>query len=116
MGIAPVMLRALLADMRIRSMRGGEIELGCLPQARGAAEKRLDDLVRLLTAVAGSPVTLRLTPDEQAGSDAPPAQRDDTPPAGDPDHPLVKRALEVFNGRIIDIKPLRKPPGDPRAP
>jgi hypothetical protein len=104
------MLRALLADMRIRSMRGGEIELGCLPQARGAAEKRLDDLARLLASIAGAPVTLRLTPDERGGSDAPPAEPEAAPPAGDPDHPLVKRALEVFNGRIIDIKPLRKPP------
>ncbi|MEM8758486.1 MAG: hypothetical protein AAGF47_11990, partial [Planctomycetota bacterium] len=42
-----------------------------------------------------------------------PGPREHTEPGlstNDAEHPVVRQALETFNGRILDIKPVRKKP------
>ncbi|MEO1715995.1 MAG: hypothetical protein AAFR76_02690 [Planctomycetota bacterium] len=110
--VAPMMLRALLADMRLVRLTESEAELACAGHARNTAEKKLDDLSKLMTELSGKQIRARLVDSEPepAASEPSQAPTPDVPP--DLDHPVVQKALEVFNGRIIDVKPVRSKPDD----
>ena len=107
-----MMLRALLADMRLVRLTASEAELACAQHARNTAEKKLDDLSKLMTELAGRQIRARLV----AGEPEPMSHEPNEQPAAavppDIDHPIVKKALEIFNGRIIDVKPVRSKPND----
>ncbi|MEO1584881.1 MAG: hypothetical protein AAFR96_09975 [Planctomycetota bacterium] len=110
-----MMLRALLADMRLVRLTGTEAEISCAPHARAVAQNKLADLSKLLSELSGTPITARLTDAEHEPASRSAAadgadEEASTPP--DVDHPIVKKALEVFNGRIIDVKPVRRKPTD----
>ncbi len=107
-----MMLRALLADMRLVRLTHTEAELACAAHARNTAEKKLDDLSKLMTELSGTQIRARLV-----SGDAEPAagEASEAAPAAalpDLDHPVVQKALELFNGRIIDVKPVRTKPRD----
>lgn len=111
--VAPMMLRALLADMRVVRLTSTEAELSCAPHARAVAEKKLDDLSRLLSELSGKQIRARLVEgahEPAAGAPAESPQQAAPPP--DLDHPIVKKTLELFNGRIIDVKPMRSKPNE----
>lgn len=108
-----MMLRALLADMQLVRLTDTEAEIACAAHARNTAEKKLDDLSRLMSELTGRSIRAKLVegaPAPAARSDAPRSAEPDVPP--DLDHPIVKKTLELFNGRIIDVKPMRSKPND----
>lgn len=115
-GVAPMMLRALLADMTLESFDGRLARLRCRPEVRAVAEKKLDDLARLISSLSGGSVRVELVRD---AAFAQPDEADDGPrpdtagtPSPDTDHPLVARTLEIFNGRIVEVKPIRSRPAE----
>lgn len=134
-----MMLRALLADMSMVAFDGGVASVRCTPSVRSIAEKKLDDLGRLMSKLCGTTVRVVLveTPagnarhDEagvgsadgsEGGSESHAAAgeidgRAQAVDAGatlppDTDHPIVIKTLEMFNGRIVEVKPVRKKPLD----
>lgn len=124
-----MMLRALMADMSLVSFDGRVASLRCAPSVRSIAEKKLDDLGRLISKLCGASVRAELvdspadgpvsehSPSEggeptgsgEGGSGSP--QREPTLPP-DTDHPVVIKTLEMFNGRIVEVKPIRTKPLD----
>lgn len=107
-----MMLRALLADMSLVRLTDSEAEIACASHARPTAEKKLDDLSKLMTELSGKQIRARLVegaPEPTSGEPTQ-SQTPDVPP--DLDHPVVQKALEIFNGRIIDVKPMRSKPND----
>ncbi|MEL6795496.1 MAG: hypothetical protein AAFO89_01610 [Planctomycetota bacterium] len=107
-----MMLRALLADMRLVRLTESEAELACAGHARNTAEKKLDDLSKLMSELSGKQIRARLVQGEPEpmSNESTRTQTPDVPP--DLDHPVVQKTLEVFNGRVIDVKPMRSKPND----
>ncbi len=106
------MLRALLADMRLVRLGETDAELACAAHARPVAEKKLGDLSKLMSELAGKPITARLIEGEPEPATTGASEARPEPIEPDVDHPIVKKTLELFNGRIIDVKPVRSKPTD----
>ncbi|MEM9166477.1 MAG: hypothetical protein AAGB48_05575 [Planctomycetota bacterium] len=111
-----MMLRALLGELRLRSLDDGVGVIACPTAVRGVAVMKLDDLGRLASTLTGSPVRFELV--EIAG-DAPEQQEPRGASGGTPtdheaavaphdaaDHPVVRQAIDVFGARIVEVKPI----------
>ncbi|MEM8757817.1 MAG: hypothetical protein AAGF47_08550, partial [Planctomycetota bacterium] len=59
-GVAPMMLRALLADLRLLSFDGTVARVACPPRVRAVAQKKADDLAKLAGSLTGGPVRFDL--------------------------------------------------------
>lgn len=105
---APLVVRAMLADMSIVSLKSGVATLACDERVRTTAEKKLGELGQLMSSLAGSDVRCVLAESNVVPNrSAQPAE--ETTAGGDTveiDDPVVRHAIEIFNGRIIEVKPL----------
>ncbi len=109
---APMLVRAMLTDMSLVSFTGGVATLSCDERIRGTAEKKLPELSQLMSSLAGQSVSCRLA----ELSAQPEGSRDDDRPPQRPgeveiDDPVVRHAIEIFGGRIVEVKPLARPEG-----
>jgi len=107
---APLVVRAILADMSIVSLTSGVATLACDERVRATAEKKLGELGQLMTSLAGSSVRCVLA-DSTIEPNRSDAIAEETTAGGDTveiDDPVVKHAIEIFNGRIIEVKPLAR--------
>ena len=108
-----MMVRALLADMSIVSFAGGVVTIACDERIRGTAEIKLPELAQLMSSLAGGRIECRL-----AEASVKPERRTDDEPivqtSGEIeiDDPVVRHAIEVFKGRIVEVKPLARPSGE----
>ena len=107
---APLVVRAILADMSIVSLTSGVATLACDERVRTTAEKKLGELGQLMTSLAGTNVRCVLA-DSTIEPNRSDAVAEETTAGGDTveiDDPVVKHAIEIFNGRIIEVKPLAR--------
>lgn len=88
---------------------GGVMTLACDERIRSTAEKRLPELGRLLSSLSGTGVTCQLA-DAHAEPARGGAEVPESRPTGEVeiDDPVVRHAIEVFNGRIVEVKPLAR--------
>ena len=113
-----MMLRALLADMSLVSFDGSVARLRCQPTVRGVAEKKLADLSKLMSSLCGASVRAELVETDtqpaagDSGDGAEAESGDGAAFEPDIDHPIVKKTIEIFNGRIVEVKPVRTKPLD----
>ena len=124
---SPVM-RAILMNSTLASVENGVATIIAPPRYASGAPKFLAQISDLLTREHGSPLqALVRSADTSEPIDAAPTDTAPTDIAHDPiaqqppaprptpsnlpnaaNHPLVKQALELFGGRIVDVQP-RKP-------
>jgi hypothetical protein len=128
------LLRAVLINSTLESLEGGKAIVVCSGRYAADAEKRWRaSITELLSREAGTAVELIIRSAEgtPAPAEAPPAGTPDAADAAEPaaprpqpapgpgrapaqalnnaaEHPLVKQALELFGGRIVDIQPRRR--------
>jgi len=105
-----MLVRALLADMSLVSFKEGVATLACDERIRGTAEKKLPEFAQLMSSLAGQSVTCRLAePDVEPERTKP----DSTPVTAsgevEIDDPVIRHAIEIFGGRIVEVKPLARP-------
>lgn len=108
-----MLVRAMLSDMSLVSYTGGVLTLACDERIRTTAENRLTELSQLVSTLAGTRVSCILSdaPVLPASADAPGAP---VRPAGEIeiDDPVIRHAIQLFNGRIVEVKPLAPAQGD----
>jgi hypothetical protein len=96
--------------MSIVSLDSGVATLACDERIRTTAEKKLGELGQLMSSLAGTDIRCVLAETSvKPNRSASPAE--ETTAGGDTveiDDPVVKHAIEIFNGRIIEVKPLPK--------
>lgn len=126
-GISPL-LRAVLINSTLESLDSGRATVVCSARYAADAEKRWrGSITELLSRESGAAIDLTIcsadgavvaTPPAAPAEDAAP-QSDSSPapapapsrpgvPSNAADHPLVKQAIELFGGRIVDIQPRRR--------
>ncbi len=127
--ISPL-LRAVLINSTLESLETGRATLVCSARYAADAQKKWrGSITELLSREAGTPidltilstdgavVTLPAAPAADSASAPPPNPSSSTPspapsrpgaPNNAADHPLVKQALELFGGRIVDIQPRKR--------
>lgn len=111
---APLVVRAMLADMSMVSLESGVATIACDERVRVTAEKKLDELGKLMTSLAGKPVRCVLA-DETIKPNRSGRIAEETTEGGDTveiNDPVVKHAIEIFKGRIIEVKPLPRAEGE----
>lgn len=128
-GISPI-LKAILTNSSLTSIDGGKATVVSTPKYATGAPKWLTQITELITrehgtkvevilrAAAGNEPISEVAPDSPASadatasdSDASSTPRSHTPATGSiqpTEHPLVKQALEVFGGRIVDVQQRRR--------
>lgn len=129
-GISPI-LKAILTNSSLTSLDGGKATVVSTPKFATGAPKWIAQITELIShaygakvevvlraAAAGSEPITQPAPDDSASSDAaagdtdaPAMPRSQPPSTGSfqpTEHPLVKQALEVFGGRIVDVQPRRR--------
>lgn len=106
-----MLVRAMLTDMRLVSLSGGVATLACDERIRPTAEKKLGELGQLMTSLAGGRIECRLA---EAEASAPARENADdavgAPASGEIEieDPVIRHAIEVFKGRIVEVKPLAR--------
>lgn len=100
----------------MESWEAGKVVLRCDERAIGLAQRSAATLTDLLTRTAGSPIEVDIRPGtvEPAASAQPAPPQASMAPPGAPgpivrEHPLVRRAVELFGARIIKVNPRRNP-------
>lgn len=128
-GISPI-LKAILTNSSLTSLDGGKATVVSTPKFATGAPKWITHITELISHAHGTKVEVLLlaaagnepitqpAPEDSASSnadptdpDAPPIPRSPPPSTGTfqpTDHPLVKQALEVFGGRIVDVQPRKR--------
>jgi len=94
--------------MSIVSLTSGVATLACDERVRTTAEKKLGELGQLMTSLAGTDVRCVLA-DSKIEPNRSDAVAEETTAGGgtvEIDDPVVKHAIDIFNGRIIEVKPL----------
>jgi len=106
--VAPLAVRAMLADMSIVKLDAGRATIACDERIRPMAENKLGELGALMSSVAGMKIVAELA--EESISPAPATQAEHAGGSGEVeiDDPIVRHALDVFHGRIVEVKPLPK--------
>lgn len=106
-----MLVRAMLADMRLVSYAGGVAILACDERIRATAEKKLAELGQLMSSLSGGRIECRLAEEAPSG----PSRQSADEPKGvqtsgeiEIEDPVVRHAIEVFNGRIVEVKPLAR--------
>lgn len=107
--------KVMLDTLRLTALRGSTAHLEAeTPQALSFAIGKVERLTAMLSAGAGRSlrVALALRPGASAG--APPAHSLAAAPGGDPRAaadavPIVKRAIELFDARVVRVED--DPPG-----
>lgn len=111
---APLVVRAMLADMSMVSLESGVATIACDERVRVTAEKKLDELGKLMTSLAGKPVRCVLA-EQSVEPNRSEQITEETTEGGDTveiNDPVVKHAIEIFKGRIIEVKPLPRAEGE----
>jgi hypothetical protein len=133
-GLSPI-LRAILTNSSLTSLEGGKATIVCTPKFASGAPKWTTQMADLISREHGAKVEIIIraaadgesiapraadappasdgSPDATSDADSPPASSSDSPAprtggSQPTDHPLVKQALEVFGGRIVDVQPRRR--------
>ena len=106
--VAPLAVRAMLADMSIVRLDGGCAVVACDERIRAIAEKKMPELGGLMSSVAGRPITAELADAAIKPVPTSPASSSSTSDEVEIDDPIVRHALDVFHGRIVEVKPLPK--------
>jgi hypothetical protein len=115
------LLRAVLGNVRFLRLEGDVATLAANPGWATRVPKHLAEIDEFLSQEHGRPIRAILDEDPAAATpaDAPTAGGADAPAAPPPprpgvtdvsDHPMVKTALELFGGRIVDVQPRRPAP------
>lgn len=108
-----MMVRAMLADMSIVSYTAGVVTLACDERIRGTAENKLPELAQLMSSLASTRIECRLAEatvkPERSGTDDPVVHSSGEIEIDDP---VIRHAIEVFKGRIVEVKPLARPTGE----
>ncbi|MBL8765204.1 MAG: hypothetical protein JNM07_13140 [Phycisphaerae bacterium] len=125
-GASRVATRAVLESAALVSLDGPRAVLACPPEYRAMARQRLGAIGELFEQVCGRPVVVTLqeagaasdTADGgraiESGMAAPPREGRPSAPAANPaDHPIVKRTMELFSARIVDVRPAARAPAAP---
>ncbi len=98
----------MLADMSLVRLEKGVMTIACDERITATAEKKLPELGKLLTSLAGREIRCEIAHGQQP--ETPAADRlKETTESGDEveiDDPVVKHAIEIFKGRIVEVKPL----------
>jgi hypothetical protein len=128
------LLRAVLINSTLESLEGGRATIVCAGRYAADAQKKWrGSIVELLSRESGAPIELTIqstdggviqtpspaaaepadasspnSPTSQTPTSAPPAPSRPGAPNSAAEHPLVKQALELFGGRIVDIQPRRR--------
>ncbi|MCW5775849.1 MAG: hypothetical protein KIS87_05315 [Phycisphaeraceae bacterium] len=98
-------LRALLAGVEAGSLEGDPILLHAPPRSVPLIEPQREAIERLIRDVTGRRARVELRErDESTGDPPDPGSR---PQVAVTDHPLVKAALEVFEGSLGRVTPKR---------
>jgi len=123
-GLHPV-LRAILTNSSLASLVGGKATIVCGPRFAAGAPKWAGNIAELLAKEAGAPVEVIVrgaaASEPSATGEVEPRSVgavDPAPQATSPaprvnivqatEHPLVKQALELFGGRVVDVQPRKK--------
>ena len=98
----------MLADMSIVKLDAGRATIACDERIRPMAENKLGELGALMSSVAGMKIVAELA--EESISPAPATQAEHAGGSGEVeiDDPIVRHALDVFHGRIVEVKPMPK--------
>ncbi|MBL8989980.1 MAG: hypothetical protein JNJ48_00205 [Phycisphaerae bacterium] len=110
-------LRPLLEQMKIESWIDDRVIVLVGPRVLGLAQRSAEALTELFSGAAGRPVTLDLRPgvDAPPPAESPAAQRSagaaNSAAAADAaaarEHPVVKKAVELFGAKIVRVSPRR---------
>ncbi|MCC5786272.1 MAG: hypothetical protein JJU33_06195 [Phycisphaerales bacterium] len=122
-GAAPSMrMRMMLEKLAPIGLDDGVLKAGVAPDVRNLVEMSRGTIEGLLAQAAGQPIRIELQASEaespQAGSGSEPASensRRQVAGAGETgsaaaDHPLVKRARELFDAGIVNVRPKQSGP------
>lgn len=97
-------LRVLLQDCRLSGVDGSRVRVVVKSELLPAARGCVGDIESLLATIRGSATTVELeseSPADGAGAASPTA----APVTPATEHPLVKRAMELFGGRVVQVYP-----------
>ncbi|MFG0283099.1 MAG: hypothetical protein ACF8R7_01635 [Phycisphaerales bacterium JB039] len=106
-------LRALLGQAEPESVAGAVALVRAGPNVAPMIEAKRAAVESLLSQAAGRSMRLELAALEAAGSasgaEAPAQQGRPAGPAPGEEHPLVRRAAELFGAKIVHVEPLARP-------
>jgi hypothetical protein len=125
-------LRAILTNSSLVSLEAGKASVVCAPKFAAGAPKWSSQIAELVAREHGSPVEVTVraagsgetieAPAPDVSPNAPSADGTEAAPGAAPhaastsrvnvvqaaEHPLIKQALELFGGRVVDVQPRRQ--------
>lgn len=108
-------LRALLDGASVTSWSDAAVVLRPGPGGAGLMRSAIKDVEEVFTRAAGRPLTVSIEaqsgPPVESQAGTPLASRPAAPVGDVRQHPLVKRAEELFGGRVVRVDP-RRPAGE----
>ena len=117
---ASAAIASAVAELQPGSIQGSTYELQLFnPQRERFVRGRLPDIEQLAQQITGQQTSIKLTVQSENqstnSSESTPITENRQP---DPDHaaamnhPLVRRAVELFDARIVNIEPAEPPPNN----
>lgn len=103
----------MLEQVSLASLEGGVAVLTPRPEVRRLLQQRLAEVEQHVGAVLARPVQCVLEGADDAGGSAPDGDGGAAEPGAHAvnvvmNHPLVRRAMEIFNARVVRVEPTER--------